>query len=116
MKFLNLFRGLTKAYYFRQLFFGILMGALLFYIDNISNSPKSGLLLFIIINTLLYPYARFAYESVIDFIMGNNVFFFNAILFLIWKIFTMILCWSFAIFIAPVGLLFIYLYQRKSDD
>ncbi|WVV47296.1 hypothetical protein THH46_21410 [Pseudomonas sp. NA13] len=35
---------------------------------------KPGLIVLAIINTLLYPYSRFVYESVVGYIMGNNVF------------------------------------------
>lgn len=62
-----------------------------------------GLLIMLAINTLLYPYAGFVYESVVDFISGNNVFFLNAVLMMSLKLMTMVLCWGAAICIAPVG-------------
>lgn len=66
------------------------------------------------INTFLYPYSRFVYESIVSFIMGNNVFFVNAIFMVVVKIFTMLLCWSFAIFIAPIGLAYLYYHHSKA--
>lgn len=68
-----------------------------------------------IISQFLYPYARFVYESIIDYILGNNVFFANTILVLIVKLFTMIFCYSFAIFIAPIGLIYLYFYHTKQE-
>ncbi|WP_338107341.1 hypothetical protein [Pseudomonas psychrophila] len=65
-----------------------------------------------IVCTVLYPYSRFVYESVVGYIMGDNVFFVNAILMLMVKVFTMAMCWSLAIFVAPVGLA--HLYWRNS--
>lgn len=47
-----------------------------------------GLLIMLAINTLLYPYARFVYENVVDFITGNNVFFVNAVLMMSIKLMT----------------------------
>ena len=38
-------------------------------------------------NALIYPYSRFVYESIVDFIFGNNVFFVNALFLLATKIF-----------------------------
>jgi hypothetical protein len=92
------------------------MAALFLWLNFASGSPKTAFLFFAILSTLLYPYSRFAYETIINFIVGNNIFISNAIVFLGWKIFTMIMCWACAIFIAPIGLLFIYFYQRKGND
>jgi len=112
---LSLFKGLTKEYYFRQLFFAFVMFGVFLYLI-INNQTEKSITFFIVymfINTLLYPYARFTYESVVDFILGNNIFFVNAVFMLIAKVITMVICWAFAIYIAPIGLLLIYLYQKK---
>ncbi|MGS7253107.1 hypothetical protein HG549_10160 [Pseudomonas sp. SK] len=111
------FGGLTPSYYIRQLFFGALFAALI--LGFAANSPtgltgKPGLLLMAVVSTLLYPYSRFVYESVVGFIMGNNVFFVNALFMLSVKVFTMALCWSMAIFIAPVGLAYLYWHHSRS--
>jgi len=45
--------------------------------------------------------------------MGENVFYINAILMLFVKATTIILCWVFSIFIAPVGLAYLYYYHSK---
>jgi hypothetical protein len=50
------------------------------------------MLLMMVVNTLLYPYSRFVYESVMGFIMGQNVFFVNAVLMLAVKVVTMVIC------------------------
>jgi len=113
----NVFKGLTPQYYFRQLFFGALIfGSMIFMLShgNKSIGDHFGLLVIYSINTLLYPYSRFAYESIMEFFIGGNLFFVNAFLMLSVKFITMFLCWGFAIFIAPLGLLFIYFYQKKS--
>ncbi|ABE53889.1 conserved hypothetical protein [Shewanella denitrificans OS217] len=67
----------------------------------------------LIANTLLYPYSRFVYENVVGFILGRQVFFVNAIFMLVVKLFTMALCWCLAIFIAPIGLLYLYFRNSK---
>lgn len=113
--FAKTFGGLTTSYYIRQFLFGLLFTVMI--ISLAANGPggigaKPGLIALAIINTLLYPYSRFVYESVVGYIMGNNVFFVNALLMLIVKIFTMAMCWSFAILVAPVGLA--YLFWRNS--
>lgn len=66
------------------------------------------------VNTLLYPYSRFVYESIVDFILGRNVFFVNATMMLIVKWMTMTFCWGFAIFVAPIGLAYLYFARGRS--
>jgi hypothetical protein len=109
------FGGLSPQYYFRQLFFGLIVAAFVYFMSTQGGrSMPIGMLLFTVISTLLYPYSRFVYETIIGFIMGENVFFVNAILMLIFKIFTMLLCWAFAIFVAPIGLAYLYYHHSKA--
>ncbi|MFK3973755.1 hypothetical protein ACI2KS_23870 [Pseudomonas sp. NPDC087358] len=113
--FAKSFGGLNASYYIRQFLFGATFAALILWVVGSAPgglSAKPGLAIFVVINTLLYPYSRFVYESVVGYIMGNNVFFVNALLMLLVKAITMSMCWSFAIFVAPVGLA--YLFWRNS--
>ncbi|MGL4926832.1 MAG: hypothetical protein ACRC4K_08375 [Plesiomonas shigelloides] len=110
------FGGLTRQYYMRHLFFGSLFPAMmistLFIGDNQFNYQALPVLT---INTLLYPYSRFVYESVMGFIIGNNVFFVNPMLMLFTKIMTMVFCWGLAIFVAPIGLIYLYYVNSKKQ-
>jgi hypothetical protein len=112
------FGGLTRQYYTRQLFFSFLILAFfawfLFHAGHASQQPAKALIFaaFGIVSALLYPYARFVYESIVRFITGNNVFFGSAPVMLLATGFTMALCWCFAIFIAPIGLGYLYYRNR----
>ncbi len=88
------FGGLTNFYYFRQLFFGslFLIGFSLFLGSMKGEPPFAGVFTLLLINTLIYPYARFVYESVVGFILGDNVFLVNGLLMLITKYITMGVC------------------------
>lgn len=108
------FGGLSAQYYIRQFIFGLIFPAFIIFMASQSAKPlHGGTITFMVISSLLYPYARFVYESVVGFVMGGNVFFVNALLMLIVKFITMMLCWAFAIFIAPIGLLYLYFYHSK---
>lgn len=110
------FGGLSVRYYFRQLIFGILVSAFVFYMATQGGKNiQLGTLAFIGLNTLLYPYARFVYESVVGFVMGENVFFVNAPLMLITKFITMSMCWGLSVFIAPIGLAYLYYHHSKAE-
>jgi hypothetical protein len=109
------FGGLSRQYYLRQLFFGALFLALIVWtMLQSKHGINGGMIAFAVISTLLYPYSRFVYESIINFIIGNNVFFGNAIMMMTVKLMTMVMCWSMAIFIAPVGLVYLYFYHRRA--
>lgn len=78
--------------------------------------PPIGVILTAILSQILYPYSRFVYHSITDFIFGNNMFIVNAFLMLILKfLMMMMICWFFAIFIAPIGLLYLYYHHTKEE-
>lgn len=109
--------GLSAQYYFRQFFFGLVVAAFVFVMSTQGGkSMPIGMLFFTVISTLLYPYSRFVYESIVGFIMGENVFFVNAILILITKFTTMVMCWAFALFVAPIGLAYLYYHHSKAQS
>ena len=112
------FGGLSKAYYFRQFFFGaVLAGLGVFSMHQPgSAAPPLWAYAFLVISALLYPYSRFVYESIVGFIFGDNQFVVYGIwlfLAMLIKLLIMSLCFSFAIFIAPVGLAYLYYHHSK---
>jgi len=112
------FGGLSVQYYTRQFLFGLIFPALILFVLNRGNQPHGPAFVayaLFAINTLLYPYSRFVYESIVGYIMGSNVFFVNAILMLFVKSITMAICWSFAIFIAPFGLMYLYFHHSRKS-
>lgn len=109
------FGGLERTYYLRQLFFGSVFLALVCFVGLQGGDKVAYTMIpFAIVSTLLYPYSRFVYESIVGYIMGNNVFFVNAGVMLFTKYLTMAMCWAMAIFIAPVGLLYLYWHHSKN--
>lgn len=108
------FGGLSAAYYVRQFLFGLIFPAVIILMATQGTRPLTwSMIAFMAINSLLYPYARFVYESIVGFIMGESVFFVNVLLILSITFITMMLCWLLAIFIAPLGLLYLYFYHSK---
>lgn len=111
------FGGLTPQYYFRQFVFGMIFPVFAYIM--LSQSPEKhpitlSTTAFFVVNTFLYPYARFVYDGVKNFILGDTVLVVNLVIMLMFSAFTMIMCWFFAIFIAPVGLVYLYFRNRRS--
>lgn len=122
MSFLSkTFGGLSRSYYIRQFLFGLIFFAFLLFIGYDSYT-RSGIHSLLAVNIgyglvclFLYPYARFVYESIVGYILGENVFLVNAVFLLTAKFITMALCFFFSIFIAPIGLIYLYFYHSKQE-
>ncbi len=114
------FGGLNKSYYLRHLFFGFILyalmcGLLLQASKGVIDSKLITAVLMLTVLLLLYPYSRFVYESIVDFILGDHIFFVNPILLLMVKFMTMALCFGFSWIIASIGLIYLYFYHSKQE-
>ena len=110
------FGGLSASYYIRQFIFGLIFPLFVYWMTSRGGQPVHlFVVLMMIVNALLYPYSRFVYESVVGFIIGENVFFVNALLMLAVKLTGMFFCWMCAIFVAPVGLAYLYYHHSKAN-
>ena len=112
------FGGLTKQYYIRQFLFGLIFPAIFIFIlsRGEANSISFFMILLWTVNTFLYPYSRFVYESIVEYILGDTIIISNIIVLVITKYITMAICWAAAIFIAPIGLLYLYFYHTKNEN
>lgn len=109
------FGGLSRQYYFRQLFFALLIAGVMFWFKTAIRPPTPALMVWLGVNTLLYPYARFVWESIVEFVVGQNMFFLPAIVLLVFKFATMMLCWQMAVLIAPVGLAYLFWHHSRNN-
>ena len=107
------FGGLNRQYYLRQLVFGALIGAFFFWMRSGIHHVILGPLIYCTVNTLLYPYSRFSYESIVGFVLGQNMLFLPAPIVLGTKLVTMLVCWMMAVVIAPFGLAWLYFHHRR---
>jgi len=110
--------GLSRAYYFRQFVFGMAVCAFVLAMaskfgEDWGRVPLS-MLTFYVVCAGLYPYARFVYDSVVDFIMGNTVIAMPLPVMLMVKLFGMLLCFVAAPVIAPVGLAWLYWHNSRA--
>ncbi len=108
------FGGLSRAYYTRQLVFGIILGLVYAAGKWRTDSLDLAEFLMAILSTVLYPYARFVYESIVGFFMGRNVVVTSGLIMMLFKLWTMIACWFLAIFIAPIGLAYLYWHHSRA--
>lgn len=67
---------------------------------------------YLFVCSLLFPFAKFVWDELRDVALGGNVFFINGLIALILKVFINGLLWAFAVFIAPIGLLYLWFRTR----
>jgi len=113
----NSFGSLDKAYYLKSFFIGLIFPALFALVFAITQVMVPTLVLaFFLINSLLYPYARFAYQSIASRMIGNRLFMISLPNLLLMKAIMAFACWWLALLIAPIGLLQLYKEQRKNEQ
>ena len=111
--FQTTFGGLTPSYYFRHMFFSFLIGACFIYGSLHQVPVPYEFIAFSVVTSLFYPYARFVYENIVRFILGENIFFLHISIVLFFKVLTMLICWMFALAIAPIGLAYLYYHNNR---
>lgn len=118
------FGGLKREYLIRQYFFAIMFAvAITMFLtwaeQEATKDPDAGMTwtfyFFLVVDTILYPYSRWVYETVLGFILGRNLFIAPLDTFFLVKLFTMAICFGLAIWIAPIGLMVIYIYHTVQE-
>ena len=117
--FSRTFGSLTNRYYFRNFIIGAIYCALLIFLLWGSKSSNKYIFMFLaVLNTFLFPYARFVWDSIVDFILGDNHFILggNVLLFSMFlKLIILLFIWYFAIIIAPIGLLYLFFASKNNQ-
>jgi len=113
----RIFSGVQPTYLIRSYLIGLIFFALIVGMA-LSAETKSGtpvgLLAFGTLSTLLFPFAKLVWDELRDLAFGNNVIFMNAIFLFMLKWFVNGFLWAFAIFVAPVGILYLWFRTRQA--
>lgn len=113
-------KGLNPSYYWRHFVLGgilpiliIAMGIYLLFNDPNTTLYDVVTTSFLILTLMvLYPFSRFAYESVVEFIMGNNVIIANGLVFFLYKYFSYAILFMLSWFVAPIGMIILFFYNK----
>lgn len=108
--------GLPPGAYARHFILSLIFPAFFLFINKQSgwHPPHEDIMYFIL--TLLYPYSRYVYGALAEFVTGGTTFLMPVWLLLFWKIFTMGICWTAALVIAPVGLILLYIRNSQVES
>lgn len=107
---------LVRAYVIGVAIFAFLVWAMSSYLD--SNPDKQfnhyGIFTYFAICTVLFPFAKLAWDQLRDFAMGGNLIVMNAIFLLMLKVWINAFLWSSAVFVAPLGMFWLWYKTRDS--
>ncbi len=119
MNFLSkMFGGLERSYYIREFLFGLIFAIPLILLVNLyedSLEIRAVMTIISIIFNFLYPYSSFVFQSVVNYIMGDTVFFSDSLTFFMKKFANIGLCWGLSWILAPIGLIYLYFYHTKQE-
>lgn len=102
---------LVRSYLIGLIFFALIV-VMTFGAENRSGTPI-GLLVYAALSTLLFPFAKLVWDELRDLAFGNNIVLMNAIFLFMLKLFINLFLWAFAIFVAPLGILYLWFRSRQ---
>lgn len=73
-----------------------------------------GTLAVLFVGSLLFPFTKLVWDELRDLALGENFVLINAVVMLIAKIFINVMLWFVSIFVAPLGMLYLWWRSREN--
>lgn len=110
----RILNGVERKYLVRAWLIGICFFALMIVAMMQAKNSASFIapVIYFGLCTVLFPFSKLVWDELKSLIMGENVFFMNALILLFLKLFINMMLWSFAPFIAVIGIGYIW-YRTK---
>ncbi|MFR9596811.1 MAG: hypothetical protein SNH79_04435 [Rikenellaceae bacterium] len=106
----RIFGGLKLGYFARSYAIGaIISGLWVWHLNSTHSSIPAFYYVIIGLQLVCFPFAKIVYDVIAEMIMGGNVVMLPAIIFLLWKMIVNIALFIFSPFIAPFGLLYLWI-------
>ncbi len=106
--------GVERSYLIRSWIIGICFLALMIFASTQGkNSFPIPAILYFIVCTILFPFSKLVWDELKALMMGNNIIFMNILILYPLKLFINALLWSFAPFIAVLGIGYIWFRTRE---
>lgn len=77
------------------------------------DASDYGTLAVLFVGSLLFPFTKLVWDELRDLALGENFVLINAVVMLIAKIFINFMLWFGSIFVAPLGLLYLWYRTRE---
>ncbi|MFB7881673.1 hypothetical protein [Brevundimonas diminuta] len=66
------------------------------------------------VGALLFPFSKLVWDEIKRVMMGETVFFMNTLMLMVLKVLVNFFLWGFSIFIAPLGILYLWFRSRNA--
>ncbi len=103
-------RYLLRSYVISAIFFAMIILVM----SNSNKDLGTGFWLFMTLNALLFPFAKYLWDEGRSFLLGDNIFILPALFMLLVKYFINAILWSMAILLAPISILWIWTRTRRT--
>lgn len=103
---------LIRAYVLSAGFMALMVWMLFYLTEPSPDKNPLPILVFFGAGALLFPFSKLVWDEIKRVMMGGNVFFLNAFVLLFAKLIINYLLWSFSLFIAPIGLAYLWFRNR----
>jgi hypothetical protein len=115
------FGALRPGYLVRSYVIGlVLLGLMIAFITNAAAKDNGGspiaMYIYFGVCTLLFPFAKLAWDELRNLAFGDNIIVLNAGLMLFLKFVINLLLWGFAVFVASLGLLYLWFQTRAPRE
>lgn len=111
-------KGLSRSYYWESFIKGaivpVILVAIYIYAGKSSLSQILQFSLGWLVLLIFYPFSKFVYDTLMNFLMGNTIFITNVVLLFLWRYFVYAILLCFSIFIAPIGWIILF-FLNKSE-
>lgn len=110
----RILNGVDRKYLIRAWLIGLVFFVLIASMSiQTKNGAQYGMIIYSAVCTLLFPFSKLVWDEIKNLVIGQNVFYMNALMLIFLKIFINALLWSLAPFVALLGIGYIW-YRTKS--
>ncbi|HEY9234781.1 MULTISPECIES: hypothetical protein [Phenylobacterium] len=119
MSFLQrIFGAIDRRFLARSYVISFAIAGLLMWVRSRSETgdvaDATAFYVFVTLNAALFPFAKLVWNELRDFLMGDNFILANAILVFGAKFIVNVMLWGCALFIAPVGVAYLWFRTRSA--
>lgn len=113
----RIFAGMNGTYLVRAYVIGLLFLALMalgYFGSDADRAMPARMIAVGLINTLLFPFSKLIWDELKSFLLGQTVVVGNVGVVFLGKLFINALLWALAVFVAPLGVAYLWFRTREA--
>ncbi|MBC7168867.1 hypothetical protein [Phenylobacterium sp.] len=113
----RIFGAIDRTFLARAYVISVAIAGLMLWVVSQADAetkPGYGFYASVAVNAALFPFAKLVWNELRDFLMGDNFVIANAFLVFGMKFFVNFMLWASAMFVAPVGVAYLWFRTRTA--